>query len=79
MEEWRNGGMEEWRNGGMEELTSGQVDKRITGQTYEWMKRKQKTESEKDKFVQTKMCLKEGTKIELQREICQILSDLHIC
>ena len=28
------------------------------------------------KFVRTKMRPKEGTKIELQREICQILSDL---
>ena len=28
------------------------------------------------KFVRTKMRPKEGTKIELQREICQILLDL---
>ena len=28
------------------------------------------------KFVRTKMRPKEGTKIELQREICQILSDM---
>ena len=31
---------------------------------------------QKNKFVRTKMRPKEGTKIELQREICQILSDL---
>ena len=30
----------------------------------------------KNKFVQTKMRPKEGTKMELLREICQILSDL---
>ena len=32
-----------------------------------------------NKFVRTKMRLKEGTKIELQRQICQILSDLQVC
>jgi len=31
-----------------------------------------------NKFVRTKMRPKEGTKIELQREICQILSDLEV-